>query len=160
MKTKDLAISSLFIALISISAQISIQIPIVPFTLQLLTISLCGLLLSQKQATYAIIGYIVIGLIGLPVFSGYQGGFTTIMKPTFGFILGFIPFILVIKKNPVLAWLSLYLTALPILYINLKYLLNVDVNVLSLIKLYCLTFIPTDFISITLAKYIHKKMRR
>lgn len=86
----DLVLSSLMIALIVISARLSLAIGPIPVTMQTLAVILTGLLLEPKKGWLAPTLYLLMGLIGLPVFSG-GGGIGYLIKPTFGFILGFIP---------------------------------------------------------------------
>lgn len=78
----------LFAALCAIGAFIKIPIPIVPFTLQLLFVMLAGLLLGGKYGLISVSVYIFIGLLGLPVFAE-GGGLAYILKPSFGYIIGF-----------------------------------------------------------------------
>lgn len=87
-KTKSLILCSLFTALIVVGAFIKIPIPVVPFTLQLLFTTLAGLLLGSKRGMISVVVYMILGLIGLPVFSE-GGGIWYILKPTFGYIIGF-----------------------------------------------------------------------
>lgn len=88
LKTKDLVLCALFVALIAIGAFIKIPIPVVPFTLQFLFTMLAGLLLGPELGFISVITYIIIGLIGLPIFSE-GGGIAYIFKPSFGYIIGF-----------------------------------------------------------------------
>ncbi|NTU90103.1 MAG: biotin transporter BioY [Actinobacteria bacterium] len=61
----------------------------VPFTLQTAVLILCVVLLSPGEALAVVGGYLVLGAIGLPVFSGMRGGFGVILGPTGGFLIGF-----------------------------------------------------------------------
>lgn len=84
---------ALFLALMILSAYIQITLP-TPFmpmhiTMQLFTAILCGFCLSGKYAFLCMLTYILIGLFGFPVFAS-GGGLQYIMKPTFGFVLGFL----------------------------------------------------------------------
>lgn len=88
LKARDLVMCSLFVALIIVGTFIRIPIPVLPFTLQLLFTMLAGLLLGPELGASAVIVYIILGLIGLPVFTE-GGGFAYIFKPTFGYIVGF-----------------------------------------------------------------------
>lgn len=88
LKTKDLVLCALFIALIAIGAFIKIPIPLVPFTMQFLFTMLAGLLLGPELGFISVICYIIIGLIGLPIFTE-GGGIAYIFKPSFGYIIGF-----------------------------------------------------------------------
>lgn len=87
-KTKDLIICSLFVALITVGAFIKIPIPVVPFTLQLLFTMMAGLLLGGKLGALSVFVYIFMGLLGLPVFAE-GGGIAYVLKPSFGYIIGF-----------------------------------------------------------------------
>ena len=87
-KTKNLVLCSLFVALIVVGAFIRILVPVVPFTLQLLFTMLAGLLLGGRLGAISVCVYIVMGLIGLPVFTE-GGGLAYILKPSFGYIIGF-----------------------------------------------------------------------
>lgn len=89
MNTQKLTLVSIFLALIIVGAFIKIPIPLVPFTLQFLFTSLAALLLHPKLASITVSIYILMGLIGLPVFAE-GGGLYYIFKPTFGYIIGFL----------------------------------------------------------------------
>ena len=90
MKTKHLVFAALFTALIAAGAQIRVPIGPVPFTLQVPMVLLAGLLLGRKLGLISVTAYICIGLIGIPVFAG-AGGLGSFVSPSFGFVLGFIP---------------------------------------------------------------------
>ncbi len=87
-KTKDLIMCSLFVALIVVGAFIKIPVPVVPFTLQFLFTMMAGLLLGGKLGATSVGVYILMGLFGLPVFAE-GGGFAYVLKPSFGYIIGF-----------------------------------------------------------------------
>lgn len=87
-KTKNLILCGLFTSLIVVGAFIRIPIPVVPFTLQLLFTMLAGLLLGGKWGAASVCIYIVLGLMGLPVFAE-GGGLAYVLKPSFGYIIGF-----------------------------------------------------------------------
>ncbi|QIK69590.1 biotin transporter BioY [Erysipelothrix sp. HDW6C] len=167
MTIKDLTLSALFACFIAIGALITIPIPVIPFTLQVFALSLTAVLLTRKQAFFAVITYILMGLLGLPIFSGGRGGLEIVASPTFGFILGFIPMVLVIntlfhKISKPIAFLCgslvLYAIALPILYFNLKFNAGVTLPLSKLVVSYWLMFLPTDFISMGLSYLVAKRM--
>lgn len=87
-KTRNLILCALFVALIAVGAFIRIPIPVVPFTLQFLFTMLAGLLLGGKLGATSVCIYIAMGLLGLPVFTE-GGGFAYVLKPSFGYIIGF-----------------------------------------------------------------------
>ena len=89
-KTKNLVMCAMFTALIAVGAFITIPIPLVPLTLQVLFTMLAGILLGPKLGTISVCCYILLGLIGFPIFT-HGGGILYVLQPTFGFMLGFIP---------------------------------------------------------------------
>lgn len=87
-KTKNMTLCGMFVALIAVGAFIRIPVPVVPFTLQFLFTMLAGLLLGGKLGFTAVSIYIILGLLGLPIFAE-GGGIGYIFKPSFGYIIGF-----------------------------------------------------------------------
>ena len=90
IKTADIATVSLGAALMCICSWI--QIPsAIPFTLQTFALFFIATALGFKKSLAATVVYIFLGAVGLPVFSGFQGGIGALMGATGGFILAFIP---------------------------------------------------------------------
>lgn len=87
-KTKSIVLTALFTALIAIGAFIRIPIPNVPITFQLFFVLLAGVLLGGARGSLSALFYMILGLVGVPIFTG-GGGFGYIFKPTFGYIIGF-----------------------------------------------------------------------
>lgn len=85
---RNLVYMALFIVLITIGAKVVIPIPVCPFTLQLLFTTLAGLVLGPVYGGISVLCYIVLGLIGVPVFAT-GGGFGYVLQPTFGYLAGF-----------------------------------------------------------------------
>lgn len=80
----------LFVAIIIVLSQISIPMPYgVPMTLQTLIIPIVGIILGKKDGTIATGLYLVLGLIGLPVFAGFSGSVMSFIGPTGGFLISF-----------------------------------------------------------------------
>ena len=88
LSTKSMILSALFVALIAIGAFIKVPVPVCPFTLQLLFTTLAGLLLGANLGFVSVCVYIIIGLIGIPIFTE-GGGLGYIFQPTFGYLIGF-----------------------------------------------------------------------
>lgn len=88
LKSRELVYCAMFVALIAIGAFIKVPIPVVPFTLQFLFTMLAGLLLGGSLGGFSVLCYILLGLIGLPIFTE-GGGFQYLLKPSFGYIIGF-----------------------------------------------------------------------
>lgn len=88
-KTIDIVYVGLFAALIAVCAWISIPMT-VSFTLQTCAICLTAGLLGWKRGTLTVIIYILLGMVGLPVFTGFKSGIAAVTGPTGGYIVGFI----------------------------------------------------------------------
>ena len=82
-------LSAIFTAIIVICALITVPAP-VPFTLQTLGVFVACIFLGFKWSFLSVLAYIFIGALGLPVFSGFQGGLGALFGPTGGFIIGFL----------------------------------------------------------------------
>lgn len=87
-RTKEMCLCALFTALTCASAYVRIPAPLLPITLQTLFVSLAGLVLGGKKGFWSVALYIFIGLTGIPVFAE-GGGLSYVLKPSFGYILGF-----------------------------------------------------------------------
>lgn len=89
LSTKQLTAIAFSATLISVLAQITIPIPIIPLTLQTFAVGLIATVLPKKQATLAVCLYLIMGAIGLPVFASFTSGLGIIFGPTGGFLLSF-----------------------------------------------------------------------
>lgn len=87
--TKEMTLCALFTVLTAVGAFLKVPIPVVPFTLQILFTMMAGLLLGGRLGACSVALYAVLGLIGLPIFAE-GGGFWYLLKPSFGYIIGFI----------------------------------------------------------------------
>ena len=87
-RSRSVAFTALSIAIITVSAWITVPIGPVPFTLQMFAVAI--LVLAPKQSIGAIAGYLALGAIGVPVFSGMRGGIGVLMGPTGGFLWGYL----------------------------------------------------------------------
>lgn len=88
-KTTALLLCAMFTALIAVGAFIRIPTPLVPLTLQLWCTTMAGMLLGPKLGATSVLIYVLLGLIGVPVFT-MGGGIGYIFQPTFGYLPGFI----------------------------------------------------------------------
>ena len=89
LDVQQLVLCATFTALIAIGAFIRIPVPLIPFTLQLFFVTMAGFLLGPKTGTVSAGLYLGLGLVGLPIFAE-GGGPTYVLKPTFGYIIGFV----------------------------------------------------------------------
>ena len=89
ISTKDLVLTGMFTAVISVMAQITIPIQPIPFTLQLIAVFLAGALLTPKYAFISVFVYLLLGAAGVPVFSNFEGGISRLVGPTGGYLMAF-----------------------------------------------------------------------
>ncbi len=89
--TYAMVVTALMAAVTCILAPLSIPIGPVPISLTNLAIYLSLYLLDWKKGTLSYLIYLLLGFVGLPVFSGFTGGLTKLAGPTGGYIIGFIP---------------------------------------------------------------------
>ena len=89
LTVRDMAYIALFAVMMAICSWISIP-SVVPFTLQTFGVFLAVGVLGGKRGTLAVLVYILMGCIGLPVFAGFTGGFGIVLGSTGGYIVGFV----------------------------------------------------------------------
>lgn len=89
--TYQYVLAAIGAAIIAILAQVTIPLPLVPITGQTLAIGLVVTILGLRLGTLSVIVYILIGTVGIPVFSGMTGGLGIVVGPTGGYIVGFLP---------------------------------------------------------------------
>ena len=87
---RDLALVLGGVALLTISARISLPIGAVPISAQTLGVLLLGAMLGARRSAASVLGYLTAGAAGLPVFVG-GGGLPYLLGPTGGYLWGFLP---------------------------------------------------------------------
>ena len=89
-KVLDLAYIALMAALIALCTWLSIPLGPIPFTMQTFAVFTALSLLGGRRGTIAVAVYLLLGLVGLPVFSGFSAGPAALLGPTGGYLLGFL----------------------------------------------------------------------
>ena len=89
----DMAVCGIMTAMFCLSAVFAVPMPMtpVPVTLQTFFVCVFAALLKRRQSVTVIFAYLLLGIAGLPVFSGMRSGVGVLAGPTGGFLLGFIP---------------------------------------------------------------------
>lgn len=88
-RTLRLVLIAIFVALIAVGAFIKFPIGIVPVSMQCAMCVLCALMLGAKDGVIAVAVYLIMGLVGIPIFTA-GGGFGYVLQPTFGYLVGYI----------------------------------------------------------------------
>lgn len=171
-KTKEMCITALFTALICAGAFIKIPTPLLPVTFQSLFVTLAGLLLGGKKGALSVSVYVFIGLLGIPVFTE-GGGLSYILKPTFGYLLGFIlcAFIsgrLAEKetsfKNFLLSsfagMFSVYIVGITYYFLINRFYFGNEIEIRKLLVYCFLLTLPGDVIMCMLASVIGKRLKK
>jgi len=91
MKTKDMTIIAVMAALICVAGPLSIAIGPIPLSLASFAVYLAGAVLGAKRGPLAVTIYLLIGLVGVPVFSGFSGGLQKLIGVTGGYLIGYLP---------------------------------------------------------------------
>ena len=89
MKLREIILCGLFIALVAVGAFVRIPVGTDVYTLQFLFTLLAGLMLGARLGALAVGTYVLMGLVGIPVFAS-GGGPSYVLQPTFGYLVGFI----------------------------------------------------------------------
>ncbi len=173
INTKALIISALFVALISLGSFIKIPIPVVPVTLQMFLVLITGQVLKPKLALFTLTAYFLLGILGVPVFSG-GGGPGYFLHPTMGYIIGFIfgsaiISLIVSKSNypsvkmrfaaNLMGVFVIYLFGISyFLVLNKIYFLN-ELTFSYVFIYFFAIFIPSDLMFCFLSAYISKRIK-
>ena len=164
--TRQLTLSALFAALIAIGTHIKIPTPLLPLTLQTLFVVLAGLVLGRKLGAVSVCVYVLAGVIGLPVFTG------SVMNPTFGYILGFIPgawiagYVAEKFKPGYVIWVAgalagmavIYAVGIPYYYMMSKYYLGNELGAKTLLMYFVLMPMPGDIVKSLCAGLIVQRL--
>ena len=169
-----MSLVALFAALSGIGGFIRIPIPYVPLTLQTLMVMLSGLVLGGRLGALSQLVYILVGLMGMPIFA-QGGGPAYVLQPTFGYLLGFVCGAYVIGRltekqdhlnRPFLflalvaGTLAIYLPGVSVLYLNLNFIQHKAVSLSTTIKIGFLVVLPGDLIKIGLVLYLGPLLRQ
>lgn len=91
-KIINIAFIAMMTAILCILAPIAIPLPgLVPLSLATFAIYLIAFLLEWRQTAVSTLLYLILGMIGLPLFSSYQAGIGVLLGPTGGYLIGYIP---------------------------------------------------------------------
>ncbi len=157
--TRSMVFMALFAALICFAAPFSIQVGPIPITLATFAIYLAGTVLGAKRGMIAVIVYILLGAVGLPVFSGFTGGFAKLLGPTGGYIIGYVPLVIIaglfaeMKVNKIPRAVTTVIgmiAATAVLYAfgTAWFMILTGKDLLSSLNLCVLPFLPGDSIKI------------
>jgi biotin transport system substrate-specific component len=90
INVRNMVLCSLFAALTALCAWLSVPIPPITFTMQTFAVLLCLGILGGKWGSVSVLLYLLLGLVGVPVFAGFRGGVGCFLEPAGGFLWGFL----------------------------------------------------------------------
>ena len=165
LTTNELVICSIFASLTAILTQISIPLPPIPITMQVFAISLCGLVLGKRLGFISISIYVLLGSIGMPVFSHFNGGIGYILGPTGGFILSFPIMVYIVGyfsdkyKSIIGVYIGMIIGLLVSYIIGTIYFCGItNTSFIKGLTLCVVPFIVGDILKITLATVVGNKI--
>ena len=170
-KTYDMVYIGIFAVLIAVCSWISIPAA-VPFTLQTFGVFMAVEVLGGKRGTMAVLVYILMGAVGIPVFAGFQGGIGVIFNTTGGYIVGFLCSALIMwaaeslfGKKPLVRLLSMAAGLIACYALGTIWFMVVygrttgAVGLMTVLGWCVIPFIIPDLVKIGLAYFISRKIR-
>ena len=158
---------ALMAAVMCIAGPLAVPIGPVPITLTNLVIYIAVGVLGTTQGTISYCLYLLLGMVGLPVFSGYAGGLGKLAGPTGGYLIGFIAMALIggivmeVSHRKLIPTLIGWFigTAVDYLLGTLWFMFVTKMNLSASIMMCVVPFIPGDLIKIVLAYCLSKKIK-
>lgn len=163
-QTRYLILSALFAVLTALGTLIRIPMPVSSFTLQTFFCAMAGLLLGSRWGAVSQLVYLLLGLVGLPVFTA-GGGIAAFMTPTGGFLLGLLPMAWIAGKvnNSLPACLlglaALYAVGLPWMHVVTTVYLQKPWTIWQTLLYGMVIFLPWDILKLSLAAWLCRKIR-
>jgi len=165
--TYAMAVTALMTAVTCILAPLSIPIGPVPISLTNFAIYLSLYLLDWKKGTISYILYLLLGLVGLPVFSGFTGGIGKLAGPTGGYIIGFIPMAIIAgividkySEKWLLCLLAMIVGTIVCYALGTAWLAyEAKMDMMAALWAGVIPFIPGDLVKMALAILIAPKIR-
>lgn len=162
-----LCATAVFAAFIGICSQIQIPLPMIPINLALFAVNLAGVLLGAKYGTLSVVVYVLLGLVGVPVFNNFSGGAGVLFGKTGGYIIGYIFAALITGlfakrfKSPVKLYLAMTLATLTCYAFGTAWFMVINNSTLWLTLTYCVfPFIPGDIIKMLAVVLLSRKLKK
>lgn len=167
-KTTVYSVASVAIGVALIAVCAFITVPglgsMVPFTLQTFAVNAICALLGWRRGSASVAAYILLGAAGLPVFSGMRGGYSVLMGPTGGYIIGFLPMALIVgfmyeklRSKRALSWISMLVGEIVMYAFGTAWFVIVYPNPISIptaLMMCVVPYIIPDIIKCVLALFV------
>lgn len=161
ISAKKLCFCAIFTCIIAVCSWISIPAGHISFTLQTFAIALMCYTLSFGYSMMALSAYILLGIVGVPVFANFNFGAGVLIGPTGGYIIGFFPMCMIISlgkkifKDNFFAKLTVAVVALAVLYLfGTVWFVTVYSKTTQMSFYYALTVCVFPFVAFDVAKIV------
>lgn len=170
MKTKNIALIGLMAAVLCILGPLALPIPVspVPISMGSFAVYLTAYILGLKKGTVSLCIYLLLGLVGLPVFTGFSGGIGKVLGPTGGYLVGYIFMTLICgffvdrwKTNYGLIFLGMILGTLALYLFGTLWLAKLaNMSFIAALGVGVIPFIPGDLAKIVITMLVAAPVRK
>jgi biotin transport system substrate-specific component len=162
LNTKGLLYIVMFTSMMAATSGFSLSFGQISITFQTFFVLLSGLTLGSKRAAVSMVIYILLGIIGLPVFSSFQSGYSVILGPSGGFLIAFpiAAFITGLKTpdNNYVLILKMTIASLVIYFLGILWMMFVlEIGLIPLLLL-IFSFLPGDILKGYMVIFTYKKL--
>ena len=173
ISTKEIVLTAMFTAIITICAWISIPIGPISFTMHTFAVFCAVCILGGRNSFFSVLTYLLLGAVGLPVFAGFKGGIGVLVNTTGGYLLGFllIPLTYLVAEKIFGKSLAVRIISLIIglavcyafgtAWFMFVYTHNVGAVTIGKAMKWCVTpFVPFDLIKLALAFVVSDRVKK
>ena len=171
MKTRDMTLVAVMAALLCVAGPMSVSIGPIPLSLASFAVYLAGAVLGAKRGTLAVAIYLLLGLVGVPVFSGFSGGFQKLVGVTGGYLAGYLPCALITglavkpespESTPLWRLPAFMALGTAVLYLigTAWFMLQTKNSLAASMGLCVIPFLPGDAVKIAAASLLARPVRR
>ncbi|WP_413527647.1 biotin transporter BioY [Marinilactibacillus psychrotolerans] len=171
LSTKDLVQIAVLTSMLSVASVFAIPIGPIPITLQVFFFLLIPALMGRYKGALTILLYMLLGLIGFPVFAGGSGGFQSVLSPAFGYIIGAVLVSLVVGRlhekrvssmevisTMIVGILLLYVVGITYQYVIMNVYLQTPISWQAIILTNITTFLPIDMVKAFAAGIVCRRL--
>ena len=170
MRVREMTMAAMLAAMLCVCGPLTIPIGPIPVSLANFMIYLIGATVGPRLGIVSVLLYLLIGMAGLPVFSGFSGGLPKLLGPTGGFLMGDLPCVFLVglgtgdaagREAPAVRRILFLLAGAAVLYImgTLWYMFLTKNSLWTSVSLCVLPFLPLDVLKMAAAYTISGFLR-
>ena len=164
---REMTVCAVLCAVLCVLCPLTVPVGAVPVTLATFAVCCIGGAAGCKRGTLAVLLYLLIGAVGVPVFAGFRGGVATLVGPTGGFLLGYLLLVVVAgavsdRTDARAALCGAFCGGTAALYLcgALVYALSAKVSFLAALSVCVLPFLPFDAVKIAAATALSPRFKK